>query len=791
VAGVVRLLRDAAAILAPGHHSAEQSLKRAIDLVCDATGWPLAHVYLLDRDSMQLRPTDIWHADDDAAIAHFTDGASASGTTASIAAPIVSGHGIEGVIEFFPRRARPDRVLFDLLAHVGALLGAVLERERTGRALADIRARLSDAERLGRMGTWHYHIDEDLLEWSPELKALYGLGPDTTPTTLDAYLSRVHPADRDRVRDGILRCVETRREFEHEYRLMLLPGDGRWAHSRGMVVHRGGRPNMLTGHCQDVTEQKRRESSIRRSREQLAEAERLAQLGSWSWDPDTNEFVCSDQLFRLFSIEPGAPPTRKAFRERVHPDDLAALEAAAERAMQHDDLFEYEFRIVRPDGAQRWMHVHAELMEGAEGRGARFAGYTQDITDRREAENERARLESMLSQSRRLESLGQLAGGVAHDFNNLLAAILSYTGFVTEGLVAMAAGSSDPRSSELLSDLQQISRAAARGADLTRRLLTFGRREVVRPQVLVLDDVVRGVEPLLRRSLGPHIELSTPLARDLWRIEADPGQLEQVLVNLAVNARDAMSGAGRLAIETANVTIVPDGPPTLPPVQPGRYVQLRVSDTGQGMSPDVAARAFEPFFTTKPKGHGSGLGLATVHGIVGQAGGGLRIESTPGQGATIVALWPATDEPQRPSEDANRKPAGRPARQEGGPTVLIVEDEAPLLEATRRILMRAGYTVLTASSGSQAIALARSHPREIAVLLTDLIMPQMLGGEVVAAVTALRPNIRTIYMSGYASALFKADGSLEPGTLLLEKPFTEEDLLATTRRAIEGSDRDQ
>ena len=348
----------------------------------------------------------------------------------------------------------------------------------------------------------------------------------------------------------------------------------------------------------------------------------------------------------------------------------------------------------------------------------------------------------------------------------------------------MAASSTDPRTGELLADVMQIDRAAKRAAELTRRLLAFGRREVVRPVVLLLNDVVRDVEQLLRRSLGAHIELETALDPELWAMLADAGQLEQVLVNLAVNARDAMPGGGKLTIETANV-------PSMGPAgrrgrrsAPGRYVRLRVSDNGTGMTKKVADRAFEPFFTTKEKGEGSGLGLATVHGIIAQAGGGVRIDSGPGAGTAITGVWPATDGQTTQVEPA---PVDNAERRATGQVVLVVEDDAPLLEATRRILVRNGYAVLTAAAGDEAIALTRSHEGPIDLLLSDVIMPRVLGQEVAAAIAALRPGIRVILMSGYARSSLST-GSLHPGVMLLEKPFSENELIRLVRRALEGPD---
>jgi PAS domain S-box-containing protein len=819
VRDIVRLLNQTAAI-GESDRLPEDTMARAQELVCDLTGWPLAHVYLIEGDSNVLWPTRIWRTDDAARVSPFVEetmrtpmpagtglpgrvlksgeplwaldlaadpraaSAAASGITGGVGSPIVSAQGIEGVMEFFPPSTQqPDEPLLDLLSHVGVEVGIALERMRGRSALRASQMRLAQAERLGRMGTWLYDIERDVLEWSEELRVLYGLDPSVAPASLDSLLARVHPDDVARVRATILESIGTGASFEHEYRLLIRPDDLRWAHSRGDLVTRGRSP-FLVGYCQDTTEQRMREQAERRGREQLAEAQQLARLGSWSWDVVSNDVTCSDELLRIAGLHRDGPSANlETFLSLVHLDDRPVVDAAVMQVVHSQEPFDLVVRIVRPSGEQRWIHSHGESVEQADGRARRVAGYAQDVTERRAAEEERARLEAMLHQSQRLEGLGQLAGGVAHDFNNLLSVILSYSAFVREGLTAMAEIKADPRCAALLADVQQIARAGLRGAELTRRLLAFGRREVVRPIVLVVNDVVREIEPLLRRTIGPHLELRTRLAADLWPIKADPGQLEQVLLNLAINARDALPGVGALTIETANVEGIPDARTASPAVRSGRHVRLRFSDNGPGMSKEVLERAFEPFFTTKPKGEGSGLGLATVHGIVAQAGGGVRIDSQLGAGTVVTMAWPATDEAQIAIE---RVAPGHVARATGE-TVLVVEDEAALREVTRRILSRHGYSVLTASGGIEAIALARHHHGDIDVLVTDIIMPVMLGKDVAAAVTALRPGVPVIYMSGYARSMLMSNGSLERGVVLLEKPIAEDDLLRTVRQVLEGA----
>ncbi|HEY5985241.1 MAG TPA: ATP-binding protein [Streptosporangiaceae bacterium] len=414
----------------------------------------------------------------------------------------------------------------------------------------------------------------------------------------------------------------------------------------------------------------------------------------------------------------------------------------------------------------------------------------RDLSERIEAEAEAERLRSQVErdklerqghQSQRLESLGQLAGGVAHDFNNLLGAISNYAAFVAEEVAKEAP---EVQLQSVRADVEQIQRTVERAATLTHRLLAFARREVIQPTVLNLNDVIADLEQLLVRTLGEHITFATAPAADLCAVLADRGQIEQVLVNLALNARDAMPSGGRLTIQTANAEVDEASMASQVGLKPGRYVSVKVSDTGEGMPKPVMERAFEPFFTTKPEGEGSGLGLATVYGIISQAGGTVRIYSEPGLGTTVNMLLPVTERVARVKERPSQELEGG-----GGELVLVVEDEPTMREVTRRILDRHGYRVLVARGGAEALDMLAAQPGPIDVLLTDVVMPQMMGPDLAERVRALQPGVRVMFMSGYTQGVFGDQGILESGVNLLEKPFSESSLLGKLHEVLAAPPR--
>jgi PAS domain S-box-containing protein len=455
----------------------------------------------------------------------------------------------------------------------------------------------------------------------------------------------------------------------------------------------------------------------------------------------------------------------------IHPRErVSEVEALLARQLRGELSLITDIPVLRKDGSVFAADINSTPVQ-LEGR-ACIAGVFRDVSDRARAEVERQRLEEQLRMAQRLEAVGRLAGGVAHDFNNLLSVIINCASFASEGL-----GEDHP----VRADIVEIQRAGERAATLTRQLLAFSRKQLLEPEVLCLNRVVSGIDSMLRRLLGEDIEVEVRLAEDLGNAVADPGQLEQVIVNLAVNARDAMPQGGKLTIETTNVDLDDEFARQHVSVKPGPFVMLSVTDSGAGMDAETQAHLFEPFFTTKEKGKGTGLGLSTVYGIVKQSGGNIWVYSEPGRGTTLKVYLPQVD---APAVDVRKRPATVLAA--GSETVLLVEDDDAVRRLAERVLRGAGYHVLTAPSGTEALVLyEQQQGRAVDLLLTDVVMPQMGGRELAEHLARKSPRLKVLYMSGYADGALTHRGVLDPGTRIVGKPFSATELTRKVREVLD------
>jgi len=448
--------------------------------------------------------------------------------------------------------------------------------------------------------------------------------------------------------------------------------------------------------------------------------------------------MSESEALRTSCEDPTRPANADAFeQQRVrHGEELARLRESLE-ASANARTAELE-------------HANAELL--------------REIAEHIKTEKALQRTQEQLSHSQRLEAIGQLAGGIAHDFNNLLSVVLGYSGTIASDL---------PPDHPLQADVEEIRRAGERAAELTRQLLAFGRRQVLEPRVLDLNEVVVRVDRMIRRTIGDDIELVTMPGDPLWQVKVDPGQIEQVILNLVINARDAMPGGGTLTIETHNIAFDQDYADAHVGASAGPHVVLAVSDTGIGIPKDVQPRIFEPFFTTKEVGKGTGLGLATVFGIIKQSGGHIWFYSEVGRGTTFKLCFPRSTEPLA-TPDARPGPIVSAPR--GHATILLVEDDPQLRAMARTILVRQGYQVLDAPDAAEALTLSARFSGEIALLLTDVVMPKMSGRELARALLETRPRTKVLYMSGYTDNAIVHNGVLDPGVCFLQKPITPDTL---------------
>ncbi|MEX1173831.1 MAG: PAS domain S-box protein [Chloroflexota bacterium] len=644
-------------------------------------------------------------------------------------------------------------------AVVVRLQQSIREVERTRDALAAQRHELTEAQRIAHLGSWDWDLVTDGLTMSPTMCAIVGVDPAAAPNTGTAFYDIVHPDDRDSSRRAEEVAFSTGEPYRAEYRIVRLDGSARVVEDRAEITHDSdGRPIRMLGIAIDITERRETEAA----RDQLAAAV----------EQTTDTIVITDLESRIVYVNAamerrvGYPREALIGQNSSIVTGLPASEdnAIVRAAMESPGGLRQVVPSRHADGTIGEEEVTITPVRNGGGHVVGAVGVGRDVTHERV-------LEAQVRQAQKMEAVGTMAAGIAHDFNNVLTAITGYAQLLLEGL---------PEGASERDDLDQILAGANRASTLTRQLLTFAKRQPADMHAVDAGQLVRDLERLIGRLIGVGIELDTVVDDAILPVRADPGQIEQVVMNLAANARDAMPDGGQLRISARTVEIGVDDPDAAVAV-PGSWVEIAVLDTGTGMTADVLSHVFEPYYTTKRATGGSGLGLATAYGIVRAHGGHMLVDTTPGVGTTFRVLLPPTDEPTDSAVAESSVPhAGT------GQTVLLVEDDDVVRRLAVRLLEALGFTVIETSTPALAIDIATDPAQPLDVLLTDVRMPLMGGTELAARIREARPTLPVVLMSGYSEESLGDLVRAEPGYAFLGKPFTREQLGAVLHDALEG-----
>ena len=639
-----------------------------------------------------------------------------------------------------------------------ALLGSMILiyfNRRLRRAVHESEVRHRDIVEALPDGLCVGDLDGKILAANAAMSALYGYSSEELIGM--APVDLISPTHHS-VFDEFVREIKDTGRFTGESVDKRKDGSTFDTEIRGSMIQFDGKPHLLAI-IRDVTERNR------------AQAERLRL--SAAIEQTTESIILSDPNGIIQYVNPAFEEMTGYSRDECIGENILSLSGQSDektisqvmQALRQGESWSSRMESMRKDGSFYQEEVAISPVRDASGKVISYVSVQRDITEER-------KLEDQLRQSQKMEAIGQLAGGVAHDFNNLLQAIQGYTVIATEGL---------PKDSSARDDLAEATKAIDRASTLARQLLAFSRPETYRPEYLNVNDVIAGLMKIVGRVIGEHIELEVIPGENLSEIHADPGHLEQVLMNLCVNARDAMTQGGRLTIETGNLYVDKEHAEAHPDNRQGSYVTIRVSDTGEGMAPEVLEHIYEPFFTTKEVGQGTGLGLATVYGIVNQHRGTIHVYSEQGRGSSFVICLPAAEEPK--PNDAGERPD--PPRG-GTETILLAEDDKQVRELAVKVLERAGYTVVAARDGGEAVELFERHDGKISLALLDVVMPNGSGQDVAEALRAKSPDLPVLFTSGYSRNYLGADIEPQKNTELIHKPLSPNQLLRKVRQLIDG-----
>jgi len=671
------------------------------------------------------------------------------------------------VLQTYTEGERYGEAEKSVLEFVSTQIAMVIKRKRAEEALRGSERLLQQSQKVAMLGSYALDVRSGVWTSSAVLDEIFGIDA-AYPHNVDGWATIVHPDGRSEMLAYFTQEVlAKKRRFDREYRIVRRSdGAEHWVHGLGdLECDAAGQVVRMVGTIQDITERKRTEAALLDSEEKFRSFVETTTDWVWSMDSDGVHTYCNPAVTGILGYDPEELVGKAAFTF-MHPDDRVMIERQfAELVAERRGWRNLMVRWQCKDGSYRFLESSAVPILGVDGRLEGYRGVDRDVTARR-------RLEEQLQHAQKMETVGRLAGGVAHDFNNILTAILSHVALLKEEL---------PLGDATQQDLDEIQRAAERAVGLTSQLLAFARRQIIEPRVLDVNALVLNLDRMLRRLIGEDIELVTVLAPLPLTVRAGPSQMEQLLVNLAVNSRDAMPDGGKLTIETSVVNVEVERAARTPGMVSGDCVRLVVRDTGWGMSPDTKEHAFEPFYTTKETGKGTGLGLATCYAIVKQSGGYISVESEPQAGATFEVLLPLVREAEEPARAAEATESPR-----GTETILLAEDEPMLRRIGVRVLEGQGYRVLEAANGVEALRVAAGHAGRIDLLLTDVVMPQMGGRELADRLRVGRPGIKVLFTSGYTNDSVVRHGVTDHSVPFLQKPFVPSSLARKVRAVLDG-----
>jgi PAS domain S-box-containing protein len=656
-------------------------------------------------------------------------------------------------------------VVLDEHPHAVVALHDISERRQVEIKLKKNHDLLNEVGEAATIGGWDLDPGSMAGTWTDAMYHIFEVPLGQKPDIKDA-LFFYHPDDRPKITAAIYGAIERGDAYDLELRFITAKGKRLWVRSLCKPVVENGKTKRLVGVLQDITGPKQATLELKEKTEEIERYFSTA-LDLFCIADGKGNFKRLNQEWSILLGRRLEELEGRSLFEFIHPDDLESTKQALSDLHQQKSVLNFVNRYSCHDGSWRWLEWRVFPS------GDNIFAAARNISDRILAEQQSEKLAQQLQQAMKMEAVGLLAGGVAHDFNNLLTGIGGYVDLIISDL-----NPGDP----ILSDLNEIKRATQSATTLTSQLLAFSRKQLIEPKVLNLNKLISNLQKMLQRLIGEDIELSTKMFENLTSVRIDPGQFEQILVNLVVNARDAMPGGGKLTIETANINIDEDYCAVHPYVKTGRHVMLAVSDTGCGMSDEVKARLYEPFFTTKQKGRGTGLGLATTYGVVKQSGGSIEVYSEPGEGTTFKIYLPAIEGVLQQLEI--EEPAS-PSVLKGEETILLVEDEKIVRELAAKILKRLDYNILSASNGVEALEIAQNYHGVINLLITDVVMPGMNGRQLADRLIQVRPNIKVLFTSGYTENTIAHHGIIDENLSFIGKPYSSHDLAKKIRRLLD------